>query len=43
MDCVHLGLTPTLHIHASGALTYLGVGQEAPDWDGDAALFSAVA
>lgn len=38
-----VGLAPTLHIHASGALTFLGLGEDAPDWDGDAALMAVLA
>lgn len=36
---VHLGLSASLHIHESGALTYCGAGDE-PDWGEDAALLA---
>lgn len=39
---VNLGLLPSLHLHASGALTFCGVGEE-PGWDDDAALLAVVA
>jgi hypothetical protein len=39
---VHLGLTSTLHIHASGALTFCGVGDE-PDWGDDVAVLAVEA
>ena len=39
---VHLGLAPTLHFHASGAVTY--VGTDDAGWDDDpAVLFAAEA
>lgn len=34
-DLVDLGLTSTLHIHASGALTFLGAGEGPALWDDD--------
>lgn len=36
-DLVDLGLTSTLHIHASGALTFCGIGEDlGPSlWDED--------
>jgi len=40
MDHVHLGLASTLHIHASGALTFCAVGEPLPDWDGDIPLLA---
>ena len=39
---VLLGLAPTLHFHASGAVTFLAEGQE-PSWDDDAGVILAVA
>lgn len=42
MDHVHLGLTSSLHIHQSGALTFLGPG-EWGDWDEDAPLLAVEA
>lgn len=38
-----LGQIPTLHLHASGALTFLGVGDELPDWADDATLLALAA
>jgi hypothetical protein len=38
MDLVHLGLTSTLHIHASGALTFCGAGEEPDSYDDVAVL-----
>jgi hypothetical protein len=37
---VDLGLTSTLHIHASGALTYCGPGEGPAGWDDDIALLT---
>lgn len=37
---VDLGLTPTLHIHASGALTFCGPGERPAGWDDDVALLA---
>lgn len=34
---VVLGLAPSLHVHASGALTYCSAGEEPMGWD-DAVL-----
>lgn len=33
---VHLGLTPSLLFHATGAVTYVGAGEA--DWDDDSAV-----
>ena len=32
---VDLGLTSSLHLHASGALTFLGIGEGPALWDDD--------
>ena len=40
---VDLGLTSTLHIHASGALTFCGPGEEPAGWDDDIALLTIAA
>ncbi|MFA5944100.1 MAG: hypothetical protein WC876_06510 [Candidatus Thermoplasmatota archaeon] len=40
---VDLGLTSTLHIHPSGALTFCGPGEDLAAWDGDAALLAVAA
>jgi len=37
---VDLGLTSTLHIHPSGALTFCGPGEEPLGWDEDIALLT---
>lgn len=37
---VHLGLAPSLHLHASGALTFLPVGELPPAWDEDAPVLT---
>lgn len=37
-----LGLTPTLQLHASGALTYLGTDAAPGAWDDDATVLLAV-
>ena len=42
MDLVHLGLAPTLHLHASGALTFCAGGDEPPMWE-DEPVFVTVA
>ena len=39
-DVVDLGLTSTLHIHASGALTFLGAGEQPALWDDDLSLLA---
>ncbi len=39
MDPIHLGLVSSLHIHASGALTFCGAGEE-PDFFDDVALLA---
>jgi len=41
-DLLDLGLTSTLHIHASGALTYCGAGEAGEFWD-DAPLLAVPA
>ena len=41
-DIVDLGLTSTLHIHASGALTFCGAGEAWDFWD-DAPLLAVAA
>lgn len=38
---VHIGLTPTLHFHSTGAVTFLAGGLE-PVWDDDAPVVLAV-
>ena len=38
MDLVNLGLTATLHIHASGALPFCGPGEDLAGWDDDLLL-----
>ena len=43
MDLVQFGLLPTLHIHASGALTFCGVGEDSWGWDDDAPLLTVEA
>lgn len=35
---VDLGLTSSLHIHASGALTFCGPGDDLAGWDDDLLL-----
>lgn len=42
MDPVRLGVVPTLHFHATGAVTYLDEVHEA-GWDDDAGVILAVA
>jgi hypothetical protein len=37
-----LGLMPTLQLHASGALTYLGMDAAPTPWDDDASVLLAV-
>jgi len=37
---IDLGLTSTLHIHPSGALTFCGPGEEPAGWDDDMALLT---
>jgi hypothetical protein len=39
---VVLGLAASLHIHASGALTYCSPGEE-PGWDDDEPVFATLA
>ena len=38
-----LGLVPTLHVHASGALTFCGPQDEASGWDDDAPVLAVIA
>ena len=40
---VDLCLSSTLHIHASGALTFCGPGEEPAGWDDDIALLTIAA
>jgi hypothetical protein len=40
---IDLGLTSTLHIHASGALTFCAPGEEPAGWDDDIALLTIAA
>lgn len=42
MDPVRLGLSPTLHFHDTGAVTYLAEDQES-GWDDAAGVILAVA
>ena len=40
---VDLALTPSLHIHASGALTFCAPGEGPAGWEDDVALLSVEA
>lgn len=43
MDLVDLAQSPTLHIHASGALSFCGPGEAPAGWDDDIALLTIAA
>lgn len=40
---IDLGLASTLHIHQSGALTFLGIGERPALWDDDFTLLAVEA
>lgn len=40
---VDLGQTSSLHVHASGALTFLGAGEVPAGWDDDVAVLAIAA